>query len=85
MNDRWVRDQKIITYHWAKPIPVRHFDWEAVTDDYDGAPDSPLRGQIGYGTTEQEAIDDLKRLLQEEAEYQEDMEEQRYRTEMGEL
>ena len=82
MNDKSIRDQKIITYHWAKPIPVRHFDWEAVTDDYDGAPDSSTRNQIGYGTTEQEAIDDLKRLLQEEAEYQQDMEEQRYRAEM---
>jgi hypothetical protein len=79
MNDKSIRDQKIITYYWAKPIPVRDYDWEAVTDDYDGAPDSPLRGQIGYGTTEQEAVDDLKRLLQEEAEYQEEL---RYRTEM---
>lgn len=25
----------IITY-WAKPIPDRRWDWEAVHDDYDG-------------------------------------------------
>jgi hypothetical protein len=43
----------IRTTYWAKPIPLRQFDWEAVTDNYEpGAP-------IGYGATEQEAIDDL--------------------------
>lgn len=44
---------KIITRNVCPPIPVRCFDWEAVTDDYDeGEP-------IGRGATEQEAIDDL--------------------------
>lgn len=41
------------TNHWLKPIPLRQFDWEAVMDNYE--PGCP----IGYGRTEQEAIDDL--------------------------
>lgn len=42
------------------PIPVRSFDWCAVDDDtYDG-PGCP----IGYGATEQEAIDDLLAQLE---------------------
>ena len=44
---------KIITSYVNPPIPVRHFDWQAVLDDYDG------EGHIGNGATEQEAIDDL--------------------------
>lgn len=48
------------------PIPDRRFDWCAVDDDtYDGAPDSGTRHEIGYGATEQEAIDDLKRVVNE--------------------
>jgi hypothetical protein len=50
---------KIITHHICPPIPDRRCDWSAVTDDYDGAPDSSNRHQIGFGRTEQEAIDDL--------------------------
>ena len=51
---------KIRTSHWAKPIPLRQFDWEAIDDDtYEaGCP-------IGYGATEQEAIDDLLSQLEE--------------------
>ena len=50
---------KIITHFDPKPIPLRQFDWSAVTDDYDWAPDAkPM--PIGYGTTEAEAIADLK-------------------------
>jgi hypothetical protein len=44
---------------WAKPIPVRNFDWSAVTDNYE--PGDP----IGYGKSKQEAIDDLKEQLDE--------------------
>jgi hypothetical protein len=44
---------KIITSYINPPIPVRHFDWQAVFDDYDGD------GKVGNGATEQEAIDDL--------------------------
>lgn len=45
---------KIRTEFWAKPIPLRQFDWTAVSDDYE--PGQP----IGYGATEQEAIADLQ-------------------------
>jgi hypothetical protein len=47
--------------YWPKPIPIRHFDWSAIdssTFDGEGCP-------IGYGATEQEAIDDLKMQLDE--------------------
>ena len=50
---------KINTQYIFPPIPVRTMDWCATYDSYDGAPDSPNRGEIGYGETEQEAIDDL--------------------------
>jgi hypothetical protein len=53
---------KISTEYWAKPIPIREFDWVAVdSDTYDGAPDAHC--PIGYGTTEQAAIDDLMEQL----------------------
>jgi hypothetical protein len=57
---------KIRTSYWAKPIPIRAFDWSAVDDDtYDGAEDSHC--PIGYGATEEQAIDDLKRQIEEMA------------------
>ena len=40
-------------------------------DTYDGASDSRTRNHIGYGATEQEAVADLLRLLDEIAEGQE--------------
>ena len=52
---------KIVTHYWAKPIPIRQFDWEAVTDNYD------LGSPIGYGRTEAEAINDLILQLEEVA------------------
>jgi hypothetical protein len=46
---------RIRTDYDPKPIPLRNFDWCAVDDQtYDG-PGCP----VGYGRTEQEAIDDL--------------------------
>jgi hypothetical protein len=40
-------------------IPIRTRDWAAYDDDtYDGAPDSPPQ-IVGWGRTEQEAIDDF--------------------------
>jgi hypothetical protein len=52
----------IKTEYWAKPIPSRNCDWSAIDDDtYDGAEDSFC--PIGYGATEQEAIDQLKEML----------------------
>ena len=50
---------KIITSYWAKPIPLRQFDWSAVDDNYE--PGCP----IGYGATEDEAIADLLRETEE--------------------
>lgn len=47
---------KIITEFIYPPIPVRRYDWSAVRDGYDeGDP-------IGYGETEQAAINELLEL-----------------------
>jgi len=48
---------EIVTNNIYPPIPDRRFDWSAVTDNYE--PDCP----IGYGRTEQEAIDDLLKQM----------------------
>jgi hypothetical protein len=40
------------------PIPIRSFDWSAVTEDYDGAPDAGWQ-PVGHGETEEAAIADL--------------------------
>jgi len=55
--------RKIITSFVCPPIPVRHFDWSAVTEDYDGAPDASC--PVGHGRTEEEAIADLLDQLEE--------------------
>ena len=61
-----IRVAKIRTDYWAKPIPLRQFDWSAVDDDtYDGAPDSSNCNMVGYGMTEEEAVADLLRLMSE--------------------
>lgn len=51
---------KIVTCYDPKPIPWRHFDWEATLSDYDEG------CRIGFGLTEQAAIEDLKELLAED-------------------
>jgi hypothetical protein len=38
--------------------------WKAVTENYDGAEDSPTRHQIGWGMCMQAAIEDLKEQLE---------------------
>jgi len=48
---------KIRPDYWPKPIPLRQFDWSAVTDNYE--PGDP----VGYGRTQDEAIADLLELL----------------------
>ena len=58
----------IKTDYWKKPIPSRNCDWQAIDDDtydaeYLGEEDGWRGGPIGYGATEQEAIDDLKEKL----------------------
>jgi hypothetical protein len=55
---------RIVTNYWPKPIPDRQFDWSAMEDGGD-------ERMCGYGRTEQEAIEDLHRLLDEEAGWQE--------------
>ena len=52
----------IVTEHIRPPIPVHYFDWQAWVD---GEEDGPY----GWGRTEQEAVDDLKRELIELREY----------------
>jgi len=46
--------KEIITRHICPPIPIRQYDWEATYENYDEG------DLIGYGATEQQAIDDLK-------------------------
>ena len=41
------------TSYWAKPIPLRQFDWQATWPDYEGG------DPIGHGRTETEAVSDL--------------------------
>lgn len=48
------------------PIPDRRFDWCAVDDEtYDGAPDNKHGQEMGFGATEQQAIEDLLQLIQD--------------------
>jgi hypothetical protein len=52
---------KIKTFYDPPGIPMRGADWQAIDDDtYDY--DQP----VGYGATEQEAIDDLLWKLEEQ-------------------
>ena len=48
---------RIETHYFAKPIPDRSYDWSATTANYE--PGDP----IGYGETEQDAIEDLLEQL----------------------
>src|SRR4029077_10612667 len=52
----------IQTEHVNPPIATRQYDWSAVLDDYDGAPDAGDQPS-GWGPTEQAAIADLLDLL----------------------
>ena len=47
-------DGGIITIYSPPPIPVRTYDWSAIRQGYDAG------DHIGYGETEQQAINDLK-------------------------
>lgn len=54
---------KIVTEFVYPPIPSRSFDWSAIDDDtYDGP-----GCRIGFGATEQAAINDLLEQLEEGA------------------
>jgi len=50
----------IVTTHDYPPIPIRNWDWSACRADYDEG------DLIGYGRTEQDAIDDLIEMEKEE-------------------
>lgn len=47
---------RIVTRFVNPPVPFRHSDWEA---HFDGQEDGP----IGYGETEERAIDDLHEFM----------------------
>lgn len=49
---------KIVTTFVYPPIPVRSMDWQALPDDYDGAPDAGWQ-PTGSGATEFEAVLDF--------------------------
>ncbi len=51
--------RRIETAFVYPPIPVRDFDYSAVTEDYDGAAACP----IGYGRTAEAAVADLLEQL----------------------
>lgn len=60
----------IHTEHVYPPIPVRSFDWSAVTADYDGGDvdyDTSSRDPIGRGATEELAVADLIEQIEERA------------------
>ncbi|MGE5165317.1 MAG: hypothetical protein ACM3IH_15000 [Sphingobacteriales bacterium] len=58
-------------YHGPLPEKLRDESWSAVDDDYEPG------NCIGFGATEQHAINDLYRLLAERDEYLEDLQERR--------
>ncbi len=48
--------------YWAKPIPMRDFDWQAMHRNFDGAPDSNnTKSPVFCGKT----IQDVKRQVDE--------------------
>lgn len=58
MTDSTSKDRKSIrTIYDPPPIPTANFDWRAMVDFYDEG------GKVGYGQTEQAAIDDLLEQL----------------------
>jgi hypothetical protein len=52
----------ILTSFWLKPIPLRCYDWEATTSNYEPG------HAIGFGSTEADAVHDLKEQLWERGE-----------------
>ncbi len=69
MTARTPDGQLIVTSFDYPPIPVRSFDWSAVTHDYDCDCDQDgyfSTCPVGHGATEQEAIADLLAQLEEQ-------------------
>ena len=55
---------EIVTRYWAKPIPLRQFDWEAWLDGDEPNDNGQMR--CGFGRTEAEAINDLIEQVRED-------------------
>jgi len=51
----------IRTVHICPPIPIRDFDWCAYDEDTFDGEGRP----VGYGSTEEEAIADLRQKIEE--------------------
>lgn len=69
MSIHIINGVKIHTSHVQPPIPIRDFDWSAVTDDYDADCDQDgffSSHPIGEGPTEQAAINDLLEKLEDQ-------------------
>lgn len=47
------------------PIPDRQYDWHAILDDYDGAPDAGHQ-PVGHGPTMEDAVLDLLERLEDD-------------------
>lgn len=60
------RGDRIRTDYWRKPGPTNQFDWSACFEDDE--PNDNGSMLAGYGATESAAIEDLLRLVAEEAE-----------------
>lgn len=58
---------KVVTTNIFPPIPDRRFDWCAYFDDDE--PNDNGSMMQGFGVTEEEAIEDLLRLLEEKSEW----------------
>lgn len=52
-----MNEMKIRTSYVYPPIPTRRFDWAAWVDGHEES------GQVGYGATEAEAIEELREML----------------------
>lgn len=52
-------DGRTVTVAWVNPPVALHCNYTATFENYDGAPDSPTRHDIGWGTTPDEAVADL--------------------------
>lgn len=55
--------EKIVTDYWRKPGPTNKFDWSAHFDNDEPNDDGQM--SVGYGATEQDAIDDLLTMTED--------------------
>ena len=69
MSIHTIKGIKIHTNNVCPPIPVRDWDWTAITDDFDADCDENgfyTSHPVGMGPTEQAAIDDLLQQLEDD-------------------